>query len=242
MVGSHSCAGCGGHSLAQQTSCSPMFAFQAVCVFARCNKAAELCSCSVPEHGESTTGTGSMEGSCPVLSQPGAVPPAHHSVLGQCCWGQQPCCWALLSALCSRWSWLMVTAEERREKMSALVCCRAWPCCGTQHTQESQTAPCTLLCQAVLMVWGTLITRILQGAPPCLTCGILVADAPAEPSSLSWCVAKRGCGGSRQVHGQVYSPWLSVNQIRRDQEQQTPVGGDVLYLLEPRLGSLARQP
>lgn len=51
-------------------------------------------------------------------------------------------------------------------------------------------------------------------------------------------------GWSRQVHSQVYSPWLSVSQIRRDQEQQTPVGGggDVYCLLEPRLGSLARQP
>lgn len=55
----------------------------------------------------------------------------------------------------------VVTAEERREKMSALMCCRAWPCCGTQHAQEPQKAPCMLLCQAVLMVWGTVTTRIL---------------------------------------------------------------------------------
>lgn len=74
------------------SSCSPVFAFQAVCVFARCNEAAELCGCCVPQHGEGTAGTGSMEVSCPVLCQPGAVPPAHHSVLGQRWWGQQPCC------------------------------------------------------------------------------------------------------------------------------------------------------
>lgn len=78
MVGSHGFARCGGHSLAQQTSssvpsCSPVFAFRAVCVFARCKEAAELCSCYVPNHGEGTTGTSSMEVSCP-------VPPAHHSM------------------------------------------------------------------------------------------------------------------------------------------------------------------
>lgn len=164
MVGRHSFARCGGHSLAQQTSssgcsCSPVFAFQAVCVFARCKEAAELCSCCVPEQGEGTIGTGNMELSCP-------VPPAHHSVPGAVLVGTTAVLLGMLSALCSWWSQLMVTAEERREKMSALMCCRAWQCCGTQHTQELQTAPCTLLSQGVLMVWGTLTTRIFQGPSP----------------------------------------------------------------------------
>lgn len=73
-----------------------------------------------------------------------------------------------------------------------------------------------------------------------------MADAPAEPGLIQL-VAKQGCGGRMawSRHGQVYSPWLSVRQIRRDREQQTPVGGgggDVYCLLEPRLPSLARQP
>lgn len=102
--------------------------------------------------------------SCPVLSHPGAVPPAHPSVPGAVLLGTTAV--LLLSALCSWWSQLMVTAEERREKMSALMCCRAWHCCGTQHTQEPQTASCSLLSQGVLMIWGALTTRILQGTSP----------------------------------------------------------------------------
>lgn len=93
---------------------------------------------------------------CPVLCHLPITP-----CVGQCWWGQQPCCWGLLCASCSRWSWLMVTAEERREKMSAVMCCGAWQCCGTQHTREPQTACGTLLCQGVLVLWGALTTRIL---------------------------------------------------------------------------------
>lgn len=229
MVGSHGFARCGGHSLAQQTSssvpsCSPVFAFQAVCVFARCKEAAELCSCCVPNHGEGTAGTSSMEVSCPLLCHLPITP-----CVGQCWWGQQPCCWGLLCASCSRWSWLVVTAEERREKMSAVMCCGAWQCCGTQHTREPQTACGTLLLSGCS---GALRCSHHQDPPGNLSfvspVGFPWLVPVQSPGSFSWCAAKRGCGGrmgqSRQVHGQVYSTWLSVNEIRRDQEQQTPGG------------------
>lgn len=144
---------------------SPVFAFQAVCVFARCKEAAELCSCCIPEHGEGTAGTGGMEVSSPVppggLCQLPITP-----CVGQHRWGQQPCCWGLLCASRSRWSRLMVTAEERREKMSAVMCGGAWQCCGTQHAREPQTACGMLLCWRVLVLWGALTTRILQVTSP----------------------------------------------------------------------------
>ncbi|XP_039577871.1 uncharacterized protein LOC120508385 [Passer montanus] len=219
-------------------SLSPVFALQDVCVFARCNRAAELCSCCVPEHGEGTVGTGSVEVSCPVLSCPGLLRavPAAITVLGTAA--------VLLgAAACPVLAVVVADGDSRGEEgenvRSDVLQSRL--CCAAQHAQEPQTAPCTLLCQGVRVVWGTLTTRILQEPLLCLTCGILVCDAPAEPGSFSCCVAKRERGGSRQVHSRVYSPWLSVNQTRMAQEQQTPVRGDVLYLLEPRLGSLARQ-
>lgn len=124
---------------------------------------------------------------CPALSCP--TPGLCHLpitlCLGQCFRAQQPCFWALLCASCSRWLWLMVTAEARREKMSALMCCGAWQGCGTQHAQEPQTASCTLLCQGVLMIWGALTTRILQGTSPLSHLWDSHRDAPAEPQAHS---------------------------------------------------------
>lgn len=161
---------------------------------------------------------------CPVLCHLPITP-----CVGQCWWGQQPCCWGLLCASCSRWSWLMVTAEERREKMSAVMCCGAWQCCGTQHTREPQTA-CGM--QLLSGCSGALGCSHHQDPPGNLSfvspMGFSWLVPMQSPGSFSWCAAKRGCGRrmgrSRQVHGQVYSTWLSVNEIRRDQEQQTPGG------------------
>lgn len=137
--------------------------------------------------------------------------------------------WGLLCASCSQWSWLMVTAEERREKMSAVMCCGAWQCCGTQHTREPQTA-CGM--QLLSGCSGALGCSHHQDPPGNLSfvspMGFSWLVPMQSPGSFSWCAAKRGCGRrmgqSRQVHGQVYSTWLSVNEIRRDQEQQTPGG------------------
>lgn len=160
MVGRHSFARCGGHSLAQQTSssgcsCSPVFAFQAVCVFARCKEAAELCSCCVPEQGEGTIGTGNMELSCP-------VPPAHHSVPGAVLVGTTAV--LLGTAVCL--VLMVVTADgDSRGEKGENVCSDVLQSVAVL-TQELQTAPCTLLSQGVLMVWGTLTTRIFQGPSP----------------------------------------------------------------------------
>lgn len=244
MVGRHSFARCGGHSLAQQTSssgcsCSPMFAFQAVCVFARCKEAAELCSCCVPEQGEGTIGTGNMELSCP-------VPPAHHSVPGAVLVGTTAV--LLGTAVCL--VLMVVTADgDSRGEKGENVCSDVLQSVAVLWYPAHSGASNSSLHAALSGCSDGLGYSHHQDLPGTLSfVGFSWLMPLQSPGSFSRCVTKRGCGGrigwSRQVHSQVYSPWLSVSQIRRDQEQQTPVGGggDVYCLLEPRLGSLARQP
>lgn len=169
MVGSHGFARCGGHSLAQQSSssvcsCSPVFAFQAGFVFARCKEAAELCSCCVPEHGEGTFGTSSMEVSCPVLSCP--VPPRGCATCPSlCAWGSVAGDNSHASAVCLVLVVVAADGDSRGEK-GENVCSDVLQSVALLWYPAHSGASCSLLSQGVLMIWGALTTRILQGTSP----------------------------------------------------------------------------
>lgn len=169
-VGSHGFARCRGHSLAQQTSSSvsavpPCLPFR-LCVFARCKEAAELCSCCVPKHGEGTAGAGSMEVSCPVLSHPGAVPPAHHSVPGPVFQGTTAV--LLGTAVCLLLAVVVVDGDSRGEKGENVCSDVLWSVAGLWYPARSGASNSFLhaALSGVLMIWGALTTRILQGTSP----------------------------------------------------------------------------
>lgn len=90
------------------------------------------------------------------------MPPAHHSVPGAVLVGTTAV--LLGTAVCL--VLMVVTADgDSRGEKGENVCSDVLQSVAVL-TQELQTAPCTLLSQGVLMVWGTLTTRIFQGPSP----------------------------------------------------------------------------